>query len=449
MATATPRLMGAEVKRKEDPRLITGTSTYVGDLNIPGLHYVAFVRSPHAHANVGGIDTSAAMKRPGVFKVVTGEDLRAALPAHTARWPQRGRRRRCGHERRAAALSAVDRPRALCRRAGGGGDRHLRVGGRGRSGRRDGRLGAPARGGRSVRGHGDRRAPALRRCAEEHRARDAHQGRRARRRLRQGTQGGEAAHGEPAAVRRAHGAAGRARHAGSRLGRPHSLVDHPGAARAAQRHRHLPRPRAEPGAGDRAGGGRRLRRQVRHLRRRRDPRRGGPALPRARALDGDARRAHDVDHARSRAGDRSRGRGGGRRHHHRPSHARHRGHRRVSDLHLHPRPHPPHGRGRLQGDERRSQVDLRLHQLHAGGRLSRRGAAGGGLLSRAADRRDRRRAGQAARRRSGGRTSSRPPPSPTPRPPARSTTAASTTAPSGKRWRSRAIRSCGPSRRSG
>ena len=42
MATATPRLMGAEVKRKEDPRLVTGTSTYVGDINIPGLHYVAF-----------------------------------------------------------------------------------------------------------------------------------------------------------------------------------------------------------------------------------------------------------------------------------------------------------------------------------------------------------------------------------------------------------------------
>ena len=41
---ATPRLMGAEVKRKEDPRLITGTSSYVGDLALPGMHYVAFVR---------------------------------------------------------------------------------------------------------------------------------------------------------------------------------------------------------------------------------------------------------------------------------------------------------------------------------------------------------------------------------------------------------------------
>ena len=47
MAT-TPRLMGAEVKRKEDRRLITGTSSYVGDIALPGMHYVAFVRSPRA-----------------------------------------------------------------------------------------------------------------------------------------------------------------------------------------------------------------------------------------------------------------------------------------------------------------------------------------------------------------------------------------------------------------
>src|SRR3989454_940909 len=77
MATATPRLMGAEVKRKEDPRLVTGTSAYVGDVTVPGLHYVVFVRSPHAHARVRKIDTKAALKRPGVVRVVTGEDLRA------------------------------------------------------------------------------------------------------------------------------------------------------------------------------------------------------------------------------------------------------------------------------------------------------------------------------------------------------------------------------------
>jgi carbon-monoxide dehydrogenase large subunit len=79
--------MGAEVKRKEDPRLITGTSSYVGDLALPGMHYVAFVRSPHAHARVRRIDASAALRRPGVFKVVTGSDIRklcAPLPLAAA-----------------------------------------------------------------------------------------------------------------------------------------------------------------------------------------------------------------------------------------------------------------------------------------------------------------------------------------------------------------------------
>jgi carbon-monoxide dehydrogenase large subunit len=68
--------MGAEVKRKEDPRLITGSSTYVTDVSLPGMHHVAFVRSPHAHARIRGIDASAALERPGVRAVVTGADLR-------------------------------------------------------------------------------------------------------------------------------------------------------------------------------------------------------------------------------------------------------------------------------------------------------------------------------------------------------------------------------------
>ena len=75
--------MGAEVKRKEDPRLITGTSSYVGDLALPGMHFVAFVRSPHAHARIRRVDGAPALRRPGVFKVVTGHDIRtlcAALP---------------------------------------------------------------------------------------------------------------------------------------------------------------------------------------------------------------------------------------------------------------------------------------------------------------------------------------------------------------------------------
>jgi aerobic carbon-monoxide dehydrogenase large subunit len=69
-------LVGAEVKRKEDPRLITGTSAYVSDIGVPGLHYVAFVRSPHAHARIRSIDTTAAARQPGVRMILTGRDLR-------------------------------------------------------------------------------------------------------------------------------------------------------------------------------------------------------------------------------------------------------------------------------------------------------------------------------------------------------------------------------------
>ena len=72
---STPRLMGAEVRRKEDPRLVTGRSAYVGDIAVAGLQYVAFVRSPHAHARIRSIDTSAARRSAGVTLVLTGEDI--------------------------------------------------------------------------------------------------------------------------------------------------------------------------------------------------------------------------------------------------------------------------------------------------------------------------------------------------------------------------------------
>ena len=73
----TPRLMGAAVKRKEDPRLLRGRATYVEDVTLAGLHHVAFVRSPHAHARIRTIDTAAAARLPGVLRVVTGREIRA------------------------------------------------------------------------------------------------------------------------------------------------------------------------------------------------------------------------------------------------------------------------------------------------------------------------------------------------------------------------------------
>jgi carbon-monoxide dehydrogenase large subunit len=74
MAT-TPRLFGSSIKRREDPRLITGRGTYVDDVKLPGTSYASFVRSPHAHARIRSIDASAAKNLRGVVAVYTGKDL--------------------------------------------------------------------------------------------------------------------------------------------------------------------------------------------------------------------------------------------------------------------------------------------------------------------------------------------------------------------------------------
>jgi len=72
---ATARLLGASVKRREDPRFITGKGNYTDDLRLPGMTYAAFVRSPHSHARIGAIDTAKAKAYPGVVAVFTGKDM--------------------------------------------------------------------------------------------------------------------------------------------------------------------------------------------------------------------------------------------------------------------------------------------------------------------------------------------------------------------------------------
>ena len=69
-------VMGTRMLRKEDPELLTGEARYVDDLVIPGALHMALVRSPHAHARIVSIDTSAAAQMPGVISVLTGADLR-------------------------------------------------------------------------------------------------------------------------------------------------------------------------------------------------------------------------------------------------------------------------------------------------------------------------------------------------------------------------------------
>src|SRR6266849_3707044 len=76
MAPATvERLFGKSIKRREDPRFITGRGNYVDDLKLPGMTYAAFVRSPHAHARIRRIDTASAKAHPGVVAVFTGKDM--------------------------------------------------------------------------------------------------------------------------------------------------------------------------------------------------------------------------------------------------------------------------------------------------------------------------------------------------------------------------------------
>jgi carbon-monoxide dehydrogenase large subunit len=73
-AVAEPHV-GRPLRRKEDPRLITGRGRYVDDITLPGTLWAAFVRSPEAHAKIVSIDSSAATARPGVRAVFTNEDL--------------------------------------------------------------------------------------------------------------------------------------------------------------------------------------------------------------------------------------------------------------------------------------------------------------------------------------------------------------------------------------
>jgi carbon-monoxide dehydrogenase large subunit len=77
---------GESVKRSEDHRLITGEGTYVDDVRLPGLLHVAFVRSPHAHALIRGIDVSAAAAASGVQRVFTGAELQEQLGSLPVGW---------------------------------------------------------------------------------------------------------------------------------------------------------------------------------------------------------------------------------------------------------------------------------------------------------------------------------------------------------------------------
>ncbi len=81
-ATETPstRVIGSAIKRVEDPRLITRSARYIDDLKLPGMAYVAILRSPYAHARITSISTDRARALPGVVAVYTGKDFEHLNP---------------------------------------------------------------------------------------------------------------------------------------------------------------------------------------------------------------------------------------------------------------------------------------------------------------------------------------------------------------------------------
>jgi carbon-monoxide dehydrogenase large subunit len=70
------KLVGARVKRREDPSLMRGFGEYVDDVKLPGMLHVAILRSPHAHARIKSIDANAARQLAGVVAVFTGSELK-------------------------------------------------------------------------------------------------------------------------------------------------------------------------------------------------------------------------------------------------------------------------------------------------------------------------------------------------------------------------------------
>src|SRR5215208_36700 len=83
------KLVGKPIRRREDPKLMTGGGNFLDDIRLPGMSYAAVLRSPVAHAKIRRINTSRAKNMPGVIAVFTGEDLAEVNPLPCA-WQAAG-----------------------------------------------------------------------------------------------------------------------------------------------------------------------------------------------------------------------------------------------------------------------------------------------------------------------------------------------------------------------
>ncbi|MBK9715461.1 MAG: molybdopterin-dependent oxidoreductase [Kouleothrix sp.] len=102
--TAT-RMVGQALKRREDPKLITGKGSYLDDIKLHGMLHAVVLRSPYAHAKIIKLDTSKAAAHPGVVAVFTGEDMLDINPLPAA-W-QAGRVKNNVNTPRALAVGKV------------------------------------------------------------------------------------------------------------------------------------------------------------------------------------------------------------------------------------------------------------------------------------------------------------------------------------------------------
>ena len=79
-------LFGSGIKRREDPRLITGKATYTDDVKLPGLLYASVLRSTYAHARLKTVDVAKAKQAAGVVAVYTGADIREKVNPVPCAW---------------------------------------------------------------------------------------------------------------------------------------------------------------------------------------------------------------------------------------------------------------------------------------------------------------------------------------------------------------------------
>src|ERR1700704_2638459 len=78
---AISQMVGASIKRREDPRLVTGTGSYVDDIAQTAVVHMHVIRSNEAHARILGIETGRAKEADGVIAILTGKDLKPEFGA--------------------------------------------------------------------------------------------------------------------------------------------------------------------------------------------------------------------------------------------------------------------------------------------------------------------------------------------------------------------------------